>query len=869
MGSILKNNSIRRFLCAGVMAMMTFVIAACGGGGGSAGITTTGNTGAGGIAIALTDASGAAKNAVTTGNPLIATVKVTDSLGKPLKDKIVTFSVGSALATISPASGTALTDENGLAQVSIVSAGLGSGATTVSATTTVGASSVTATAPFSVGPAPVQTTNNGAIRLVLTNASGVASNAVTSTSPLLAVATVTDDLGKPLKNKIVTFKISDSIATVSPTSGTALTDANGVAQVSIVSAGTGAGATQVTASVTVGKDPVTASAAFSVAAPPVNAAGNGSIRIALTNQLGQTSNTIPTGGSLLVTATVTDDLGKPVANKVVTFKVSSAIAVVSPSDATALTDDSGIAKVSLFSTDKSAGAAEVTATVTVGTSPVSATAAFAVGAPAAPVNTTGTIQIILTDGSGAPKNVVTSGNPLLARATVLDNFGAPLANKLVTYSVSSSIVTISPAAATALTDASGVAQVSIQSAGVGGAGEITASVNFPTATSAIGTTVSAKAAFSVGAAATAKPVAINFVSAIPSDKSIVIKGAGGNGRTEVALLTFSVIDNTNSGVANANVTFSLVTNPVVPPSIPVKLSSTTGTTDQGGLVTVALSSGTDPTTVRVIATVTGTNISALSDQVTVTTGQPAQIAFTLSLAKYYVEGLNYDNTQNNVQVLLADSFGGAVADGTQVVFTTDSGAIFGSGGSKCLTVNGTCSVTWRSQNPRITNGLGSIVATATNAGTNLTASTYFYYSGSFATVYQVAPGSVAGNTVRIAGGASPGGSIATGSFATNCTPQSIGIELVDVNGNPMPEGTKLSAVNGFNAGATFSPDTVTNTGLRVGLANRGTVHNMTVTPTGCDVTGTKDLTGFIDISVKTPLGGETFTRVSLGAFKGK
>lgn len=33
-----------------------------------------------------------------------------------------------------------------------------------------------------------------------------------------------------------------------------------------------------------------------------------------------------------------------------------------------------------------------------------------------------------------------------------------------------------------------------------------------------------------------------FVQALPSDKSIVIKGEGGNGRTETAVLTFKIID---------------------------------------------------------------------------------------------------------------------------------------------------------------------------------------------------------------------------------------------------------------------------------------------------------------------------------------
>lgn len=462
----------------------------------------------------------------------------------------------------------------------------------------------------------------------------------------------------------------------------------------------------------------------------------------------------------------------------------------------------------------------------------------------------GTIRIVLTDASGVSKNTITAGNPLVAKATVTNDTGTPLQNRVVTFTVSSTIATISPSAGTALTDANGIAQISIQSAGLGsGAAEVTASVTVGSAA------VTAKAAFSVGASPTATPTAINFVSAVPSDSSIVIKGSGGNGRTEVALLTFRVVDSSNNGIANQQITFTTQS------SQPVSLVSATGTTGSDGQVTVALNSGANPTTVRVVATVTGTVISTLSDTITVTTGQPTQAAFSLSLAKYYVEGLDHDNVLNTVTVLLADSFGGAVADGTQIVFTTDSGAIVGTGGAKCLTAQGACTVTWRSQNPRLTSGLGTIIATATSGTANLAATANFYYSGSFGIVYAISPSSVAGATTRL----TAGGAMAL-NFTTDCTAQAVNIEVVDANGNPMPEGTVLSGVNVQNAAATFSPAIVAFTGMRIASATRGTVHSMTVTPSSCDITGAKTKTGFLDISVKSPLGNETFTRVSLGTF---
>lgn len=465
----------------------------------------------------------------------------------------------------------------------------------------------------------------------------------------------------------------------------------------------------------------------------------------------------------------------------------------------------------------------------------------------------GTIKVELFNSTGVASNAVTGANTLTVKATVTSG-GAPAKNVVVTFAVNSTIAAVSPASGTALTDANGVAQVSLKSTNTGsGAAEISAKAT-------VGTTdISGKAAFSVGASPTATPTAINFVSAVPADKSIVIKGAGGNGRTEVALLTFSVVDSSNSGVPNVPVTFTTQS------TNPVSLVASTGTTDVNGNVTVAVNSGTQPTTVRVIATVQGTSISAISDTLTVTTGQPTQAAFSLSLQKYYVEGWSHDNTQNTVTALLADAFGAAVADGTQVVFTTDSGAIVGNGGAMCLTVKGGCTVTWRSQNPRTANGMVTVVATATNGSTNLSTSQRFFNSGSTATIYRVSPSSVQGATTRISG---PDETINL-SFAASCDPQSIRIEIVDVNGNPMPEGSTISGADATNASLTAFPATISLSGTPFDAANRGTVHNVTVKPEGCDLTGTKTKSGSILIAVQTPLGGNTANlRVNLGTFKG-
>ena len=60
----------------------------------------------------------------------------------------------------------------------------------------------------------------------------------------------------------------------------------------------------------------------------------------------------------------------------------------------------------------------------------------------------------------------------------------------------------------------------------------------------------------------------------------------------------------------------------------------------------------------------------------------------------------------NVTARLADHFNNPAPDGTAVYFTTEGGAVDPS----CTTTNGSCSVTWRSQNPRSADGRITILA---------------------------------------------------------------------------------------------------------------------------------------------------------------
>jgi len=449
-------------------------------------------------------------------------------------------------------------------------------------------------------------------------------------------------------------------------------------------------------------------------------------------------------------------------------------------------------------------------------------------------STDGTVMVALMNTVGVESNSVSSGKPLVAKATVKDANGVAVKNTVVTFTLSSAVATMSPSTGTALTDSSGVAQISIEAGSSQGAATVTAS-----AIAGGSTAVTSLASFAVGAAPSATPAAIDFKSAIPSDKSIVIKGAGGSGRTEVALLSFKVVDSSGAGVANVKVDFTKQSNSSV------TLVNTSGTTGQDGQVTATVNSGDSPTTVRVIATVPGTPISALSDTVTVTTGQPVQLAFSPSVETFNISGWRHDNIKSKVNILMADQNGNPVADGTPVIFTTDSGAIGSSNAGGCTTVNGGCSVDFRSQNPRYgknnsagkTPGLATITVSSTSGSATLTGTVQITLSDDVPRVFVGVPG------VELAANAS-----SINLSTSVCTAYSLVVTLKDLNDNPMPAGTKVEAVDATDVTITeIFPATVPNQ-----LALQQHIIPIKPDATKCAETGSN--VGSFRLKVTAPLG---------------
>ncbi|MCP3128624.1 Ig-like domain-containing protein [Shewanella sp. KJ2020] len=197
---------------------------------------------------------------------------------------------------------------------------------------------------------------------------------------------------------------------------------------------------------------------------------------------------------------------------------------------------------------------------------------------------------------------------------------------------------------------------------------------------------------------------LSFESAEPAQ--IRIKGAGGTGSSESSLVSFKVTSANGQPAAQQEVSFTLDT-------VVGGLSFANGTanaqslTNSQGIASVRVLSGTVPTPVRVVASAIDTDtkevITSQSEQLTVNTGLPQQLGFSLSTTVFNPEAGDHDGETATITARLSDSFGNPAPNDTTVNFTTEGGQIAPS----CLTQNGACSVTWtssahRPQDHRIT-----------------------------------------------------------------------------------------------------------------------------------------------------------------------
>ena len=128
------------------------------------------------------------------------------------------------------------------------------------------------------------------------------------------------------------------------------------------------------------------------------------------------------------------------------------------------------------------------------------------------------------------------------------------------------------------------------------------------------------------------------------------------------------------------------------------------TSDSNGKVVVNLYPGDLPGPVEIKATLPS-GFSALSKNITITTGRAVQNSFSLAVSKNSLEN-DRDGDTATIVARLADRNGNDVPNGTVVNFITEGGKV----GGACSTVNGQCSVELTTQNPRPADGRVSVLA---------------------------------------------------------------------------------------------------------------------------------------------------------------
>ena len=137
------------------------------------------------------------------------------------------------------------------------------------------------------------------------------------------------------------------------------------------------------------------------------------------------------------------------------------------------------------------------------------------------------VIVALTNSTGQSVTLVSSGSPVTARATVRNSSGVAVANTVVTFVIDTpGLGVLTPSTGTALTDSSGVATVTLASAGLSAAGAATL-----TASAQVGAdAVEGSIGFAVGAAS---------VTMSPLTFGVGLTALSAYGTTSVAVSVFT------------------------------------------------------------------------------------------------------------------------------------------------------------------------------------------------------------------------------------------------------------------------------------------------------------------------------------------
>ena len=412
---------------------------------------------------------------------------------------------------------------------------------------------------------------------------------------------------------------------------------------------------------------------------PTPTPGKGTLTLSLT------SNTVTYGTPVTATATLKDGNGAITPNTVVTFAATSNLVVFTPASATTLTNASGVASVTLDAESiSSSGATSITASASVTSGTTTATVT------SAPVG-------IAVNGAAVTIQSLTLGSPSIS------SYGTSSVSALIWLNGAPATVPVSVAFTSSCGNKATLTTPVTTIAG-------TATSTYKDNNCAMGSDVitASVTGNSKSVTITVVPPEINNIQFISATPSIIgTKTASAPTLPKSSLIKFKVVDNNNNGRAGVLVNFSLL-----PASAPggITLSPVQATSDINGEVTTAVTSGTVPTPVWVVARLSSNpSILTQSNTLTITTGLPTQDFFSLSVQTANIEGLNYDGVTSALTIIASDRLGNPLPDDTAINFITEGGQITP---ASCTTTAGTCTVIFKSAEFRPANGRVTVLAYA-------------------------------------------------------------------------------------------------------------------------------------------------------------
>lgn len=541
------------------------------------------------------------------------------------------------------------------------------------------------------------TEQSNPLTLVLLDAQGASTVAVSTASPVTARATVVVD-GQPQANQKVSFSLSDDIGELRVTS--ALTDESGNASVTLY-AGSVAGAGTITATL----DTFTKDQNFSASIDNGNGNTGGTVNplsLVLLDAQGTETLNVSSASPATVQASLIID-GQPQVGHKVTFRLVDQVGELRIT--TALTNNEGIATVVLYAGENE-GAGTVAATVdsyfqdkhfSVSISAVDVEMSAITTTPSAiGANGTSSLSVLVTESVNGVSTPISGAVPVEFASACAQLGRAIIDNDVTTIN--------------------GIATATYKDQGCGQIDTITVTA-----------TVGQNALFKTTelTVAAAELGSIEFVSSEPN--FIALKGTGGTSRSETSSLVFVVKDVIGNPVRDELVNFSLNTEVGGITMSPASQAKT----NSEGQVTVIVAAGTVPTSVIVTASLEANPlIATISGNLAISTGVLDANSFSISVTNHAPEAWDIDGEEVGVTARLADHFNNPVPDGTTVNFSTEFGVIE----PFCTTIKGVCSVTWTSQAPRspdpafrdpnaITRELGSANCYNGNVITNLSNTT--------------------------------------------------------------------------------------------------------------------------------------------------